>query len=205
MFRHHCEPTVDRRQQVNKMIRLRLFGLAALASTLILGCSAGNNGEEPAVEESASVTAAEPSKQPDQMDVKAIPPFAIEYEVVGTPVVGSPVALELKILSAVGSAPVEIDYRTPDSSALMLSEAQPESLTAEFRDNEQFINKRVTVIPLREGRLYLNVSVALMTESGRVSSVTSLPLHVGAVDTSPEQHGEVEITEDGEAIKVLRE
>jgi hypothetical protein len=86
-----------------------------------------------------------------------------------------------------------------------LIEAQPQTLMAEFDASKEFIGERVTVIPQREGRLYLNVSAAVTTEGGRVSSVMSVPIHVGEVNTGLVEHGEVEFTEDGEAVKVLKD
>ena len=182
------------------MSKLKLTGLAAVACSLLIAC--GNNS----VEDPAESVAAQKKERPtDVIETPAGAPFAIRYDIIGTPVVGSPVTLDLQIESALGSQPVEISYEIPDPSAMMLHEAQPQSLTAEFDASKQFIGERVTVIPQREGRLYLNVSAAVTTEGGRVSSVMSVPIHVGEVDTGLVEHGEVEFTEDGEAVKVLKD
>lgn len=182
------------------MKQTRHIGLAFAALALV---SCGNNGnvDEP----ETAVAKVEQSVAAEQMEAKAVAPFAIRYEVIGTPMVGSPVTLDLKISSAMGPTPVEISYQIPDASSMLLHESQPRTLTAEFADNDRFLGERVTVVPQREGRLYLNVSAAAETEDGRITSVTSIPLHVGAVDTGIVEHGEVEIGEDGEAVKVLRD
>jgi hypothetical protein len=85
----------------------------------------------------------------------------------------------------------------------MLHEAQPESLRAEMTMNETFVQDRVTVIPQREGRVYLNVEAGVTTAQGRISTTMAIPIHVGAVDTSPVEHGELETNEDGETTRVL--
>ena len=182
------------------MSKLRLAGFATLACSMLIACGS-SSVEEPA----ESVTAQKKERPTDVIETPAGAPFAIRYDVIGTPVVGSPVTLDLQIASALGPQPVEISYEIPDPSAMMLHEAQPQSLTAEFNAEKKFIGERVTVIPQREGRLYLNVSAAVTTEGGRVSSVMSVPIHVGEVDTGLVEHGEVEFTEDGEAVKVLKD
>ena len=182
------------------MSRLKLAGWATVACTLLIAC--GNSS----VEEPAENAAEQEKQRPTAViETPAGAPFSIQYNVIGTPVVGSPVTLDLQIVSAMGPQPVEVSYEIPDPSSMMLHEAQPQSLMAEFDVSKKFIGERVTVIPQREGRLYLNVSAAVMTESGRVSSVMSVPIHVGEVDTGLVEHGEVEFTEDGEAVKVLKD
>ena len=182
------------------MSKLKLAGWATVACSLLIAC--GDSSLEEPVESTAALKKERPT---DVIETPAGAPFAIRYNVIGTPVVGSPVTLDLQIVSAMGSQPVEISYEIPDPSAMMLHEAQPQSLTAEFDAEKKFIGERVTVIPLREGRLYLNVSAGVTTVGGRVSSVMSVPFHVGEVDTGLVEQGEVEFTEDGEAVKVLKD
>ena len=73
----------------------------------------------------------------------------------------------------------------------------------ELAANEPFVSERVTIIPQREGRLFLNVSAAVDTEEGRISTVTSIPIHVGEVSTAPSPQGVLETDEEGEAVRVL--
>jgi len=183
------------------MRRSKVVGLIAAASLAITACGNSEQVDEPVVDASVVKT----QKQGDSMETPGGSPFAFRYEVIGTPIVGSPVTLDLKIESRLGAIPVEIGYQIPDSSSMMLHESQPRSLTVEFQENESFISQRVSVIPLREGRVYLNVSATVLAGGDKVSSATSIPIHVGPVDTGPVEHGEVEITEDGEAVKVLRD
>lgn len=134
---------------------------------------------------------------------KAGAPIWFKYKTIGTPVVGSPVTLELEVYSVFADTPVEIGYQIADPSALRLHEAQPKSLVARFARKEDHVAERVTVIPQRTGRLYLNVSAAVTTGEGRTSVVTAIPIHVGVVDTAPVEHGELETNEEGETTRVL--
>ena len=73
--------------------------------------------------------------------------FKADYRIIGTPVVGSPVAIDLEIDSSLGEATIEIGYQIPDPSALAMDEAQPRTLTRTPQAGEQRIRERVTVIP----------------------------------------------------------
>lgn len=154
------------------------------------------------------LVAAEKAQLPSGPDYTRVPskagaPFSISYRVIGTPVVGSPVSLELQLSSAYGSVPVEIAYQINDETALELPEAQPRLLTLEAAANQSVFSERVTVVPLREGRMYINVSAAVETEDGRTSTVISIPLHVGDVDTGLVEQGDLQTSEDGETTRVL--
>lgn len=178
------------------------FVFLVCAALSVAAC--GGAEEQAAVDKTDAVVAEKAAAAPDvRMPAKAGAPFAIDYEIIGSAIVGSPVTLDLTIASVFGKTPVEISYLVPDPSALLLHEAQPQSMVAEFTANDAFLSERVTVIPQREGRLFLNVSAAVMSEDGRSSAVISIPIHVGAVDTSPVEHGELETNEEGETTRVL--
>ena len=130
--------------------------------------------------------------------------FRFDYKVIGTPIVGSPVSLDLRITSPLGSEPIDIAYHVVDESALTLPEAQPRTLTAAPLAGESVVRERVTVIPQREGRMYFNVTAAVDDAEGTTSTVISIPLHVGEVDTGLQEHGELQTGPDGETTRVLR-
>jgi hypothetical protein len=97
------------------MSKLRLAGFATVACSMLIACGSSS------VEEPAESVAAQKKERPtDVIETPAGAPFAIRYDVIGTPVVGSPVTLDLQIVSALGSQPVEISYEIPDPSAMML-------------------------------------------------------------------------------------
>lgn len=188
------------------MTRAKIFWLTVATSMALSACGADENTDQATAVANSDGTE-QVTKQPGAdnrgIQAKAGSPFAISYELIGTPIVGSPVTLNLTIASAFGPTPVEISYRITDTTALMLHEAQPESLRAEMTLNETFVEDRVTIIPQREGRVYLNVEAGVTTEEGRLSTTMAIPIHVGAVDTSPVEHGELETNEDGETTRVL--
>ncbi len=130
--------------------------------------------------------------------------FRFDYKVIGTPIVGSPVSLDLHITSPIGGEPIDIAYHVVDASALAMPEAQPRELTAAPLAGESVVRERVTVIPQREGRMYFNVTAAIKDEDGTTSTVISIPLHVGDVDTGLQEHGELQTGPDGETTRVLR-
>jgi hypothetical protein len=188
------------------MTRVKTIWLTATACIVISACGADENTDQVEAVEYADSTeqvVQKPATDTSGVRAKAGSPFAITYEIVGTPIVGSPVTLNLTVTSAFGPTPVEISYHITDATALILHEAQPESLRAEMTMNETFVQDRVTVIPQREGRVYLNVEAGVATAQGRISTTMAIPIHVGAVDTSPVEHGELETNEDGETTRVL--
>jgi len=130
-------------------------------------------------------------------------PFRITYTIIGTPVVGSPVTVDLQIESVTESQPVNIEYRIRDSSSLMLADSQPAQVRIEPAANERVFKQQVTVIPQREGRFYLNVSASFETKEGTRSTVTAIPLQVGSGTRELQETGEVQVDENGEAVKVL--
>ncbi len=61
----------------------------------------------------------------------------------------------------------------------------------------------MTVVPQRQGRMYLNVAASLDTDEGSMSSIMAVPIQVGEGGRVLEEQGEVVVGEDGEAIRVL--
>ncbi len=146
----------------------------------------------PASDEHAAGTVAKPGS-----------PYSISYRIVGTPIVGSPVVVDLEVSSSLGPQPVNLDYRINDASSMMFSESQPASIRLEMADNERSIKQQVTVIPQREGRFYLNVSASFETETGTQSTVMAVPIQVGSIGRELQENGAVELDENGEAVRVL--
>lgn len=190
------------------MTTTRILPAGITVALFALAACGGNDSVTPASESAPAPAAsgqvsgkAEP--QFASVPAKSGAPFTIDYTIIGTPIVGSPVAIDLEIHSAFGPTPVEIGYQITDPSSMSLHEAQPETLRAEMAANESFLSERVTIIPQREGRLFLNVSASVPADDGVISTVTSIPIHVGQVPTVPEEQGVLETTEDGERVRVL--
>ena len=131
-------------------------------------------------------------------------PVQISYRVIGTPIVGSPVALDLQFRSALGAVPYTVTYRVNDPTAMQLPEGQSATVTISPSSADESVARQVTVVPLREGRLYLNVAAVIETKSGSMQSVIAIPIQVG--QAKPRQlleNGEVTTDENGALIRTL--
>jgi len=137
--------------------------------------------------------------------VKPQSPVQIAYRIIGTPIVGQPVAVDLQLTSMMGPQEVKLSYRINDSTAMQFPEAQPPSVSLAPGADESSGYQQVRVIPLREGRLFLNVSAEIQTDDGTMSTVTAIPIQVGASSIrEPQQNGIETTDENGDAIRVLR-
>ena len=186
-----------------------------LAGAIVVAISLAACGGETA-EQTASNTAVELAKSTPEVSFKpgnddydgtiSKPgsPYSISYRIIGTPIVGSPVVVDLKVASSLGPRAVNLNYRINDASSMTFAESQPASVSLEFADNEKSLQQQVTVIPQREGRFYLNVSVAFDDGAGTSSTVTAIPIQVGTGTRELTEHGRVETDENGEAVRVLR-
>jgi len=187
------------------MKRLRMIVSAFVATTCLAACGSVESDTP-----SASVSKTPPAQDKVQPQVFQSPgaaeigPFNLDYKVIGTPVVGSPVSIRLNLSSpAAGPAAVDLEYRINNVASMTFGESQPQRLRLERSANEPRLSQTVTVIPQREGRLYLNVEASYETEDGTVSTLTAIPIHVGQVSTELEEQGQLEIDEDGRSVKVL--
>ena len=181
-----------------------------LASMLLLGLVAcGGNGpsagaKKAAIDKGAAPEAAKPQATFEGPIGKPGAPFAISYAIIGTPIVGSPVAIDLRVTSMMGPQPVRLSFIINDATAMMLHEAQPPEIRLEApAEDRAFVEQRVTVVPIREGRLYLNVSAAVDTEAGTSSTVIAIPVQVGEGARDLEEHGRLETDEEGETVRIL--
>ena len=179
-----------------------LYFLAVIALT---GCgqeAAAPTGDASALDKSA-IENDKPTRQWDGEVAKPGAPFRVSYRLVGTPVVGAPLAIDLRVTSPLGPPVANISYRIPDETAMTLHESQPADLVAEFAANEDFVDQRITIVPQREGRLFVNVGVAVDTESGRMSTTIAIPVQVGQGARELEEHGELGTDADGESVRIL--
>lgn len=173
---------------------------------LALGLAACGGDRAPAADAPQQATAEKGAAGEDDFVRTPARPgtmFKVDYRIVGTPVVGSPVSIDLEIDSTLGDEPVEIGYQIPDPSALAVDEAQPRTLTRAPLAGERRIRERVTVTPQREGRLFINVRTSRSNDDGSASTMISIPIHVGNVDTSLQEHGQLETDDEGETTRVL--
>ncbi len=188
------------------MNTMKNMKVLTLVSVLLL-TACGNEDAAPVAEvvaiDKAELAESKPASQFDGTVTKIGSPFSISYKIIGTPVVGSPVTIQLRVISAFATQRAEISYSIPDDSSMVLHEAQPQSVAAEFADNETWVDQRVTVVPMREGRIYLNVAASAQAADGRTMTMMAVPIQVGQGGRELEENGELATDEDGEAIRVL--
>ncbi len=180
--------------------------IPALAMFAIAGCGNGNSVDESDTEVAVANSAPEVSFKPGAASnhtVKPQGPVTIAYKIIGVPIVGQPVAVDLQVKSTLGPQAVTLSYRVNDSTAMQFSDAQALQVSIAPTNDEEPSLQQVRVIPLREGRLFLNVSATIQTESGTMSTATAIPIQVGAAPREVQENGEVLTDENGELIRSL--
>ena len=193
---------------VTTMQRIKHLTVTVCATLALSACGNGDVDTSAAVSAdnappAAPTAAAKPLFAYDGTVSKPGAPFAMSYRIIGTPIVGSPVTIDLRVESMLGAQPITVDYRINDAAAMSLHEAQPARVRVEPVANENFIAQRVTVVPQREGRLYLNVSASFETAEGSTSTIMAVPIQVGTGGPELRENGEVRQDENGEAVRVL--
>jgi len=171
----------------------------------LLSTACGNGGAEAPSEAVATAPASDagPAGKPGHT-AKLQGPARIDYKIIGTPVVGQPVGVELTVTSHVGRDPVTLSYRINDATAMQFAEAQPETVALAPASGDSASVQQVRVIPLREGRLFLTVSALVETDSGTLSTATAIPIQVGAArQRATASEDTVTTDENDEAIRVL--
>ena len=190
------------------MNRARYFAITAALATCLTACDDSHVEEtvapaDPRLVNEAPKVSFEPASDYDGTVAKPGGPFSISYRIVGTPIVGSPVTVALRVTSAAGPSPVMLRYRINDASSMMFAESQLESVRMQPAANERFVTQQVTVVPQREGRSYLNVSASIDTEEGTLSTVAAIPIQVGSGGRQLEPNGVRGLDENDEAVRVL--
>ena len=132
-------------------------------------------------------------------------PYSISYRIIGTPIIGSPLTVNLTVDSAQGPRPMTLDYRINDASSMAFADSQPQRVFMEPAANETSFQQQVTVVPQRDGRFYLNVTASFETDTGTMSTAAAIPIQVGTGTRELQENGEVGTDENGEAIRVIKE
>lgn len=124
-------------------------------------------------------------------------PISMSYEILGNPVVGSPIAIQIDVSATGDQGPVLVQYSITDSSALVFQQGQVERLEFDKTFSE---NMQVAVIPQREGRLYVNVSAEVQTAGGTMIKSMAIPIQVGSAPEEKQINGELVEGPDGETV-----
>ena len=176
---------------------LTFFLAAALA-----GCG-GSESETVAVSNDAPEVTFTADEKYQAVAGKKLSPVSIAYRVIGKPVVGQPVVVDVSVQSNIGPSPIELDYRIPDATSMEFPQSQARTVALAVGEDQRRTQHQVTVVPQREGRLYLNVSASVETPDGTMSTVTAIPVQVGSAPRELQENGTVVETEDGELLRTM--
>ena len=181
-------------------IAVVLLGVGAIAACQDNDASRDAAGNATSQAVTSSKPAPEPSDAPDRSPGKPTASVNIRYDVIGNAIVGQPVAINLQVSSSQPGRAVTLHYRSNDSSAMVFPESQALIIEMNAAPDESPRMQQVSVIPQREGRVFLNVSAEVQTENGAMFRSIAIPIQVGAARREPEVNGEIRETAEGEQV-----
>jgi hypothetical protein len=178
----------------------------SLAIAMLAACGGGSEQQAPAADRGADAESPVAVLTPEEKySVVGKPegPVRIDYRVIGTPVVGQPLTIEFEVQSTVDDVPVTLSYASQDSTAMTFPESQERRISLVFEGEERLAGQRVTVVPAREGRLFLNVTAQMQSDTGSLGTVIAVPIQVGAAPRQLQENGVVTTDERGELLREL--
>ena len=190
----HCSDLV---KTMNRIHSAFVLGL------VIASLSACQGGSDDSATTASAGTAVHSKPEQAAEEIRRSPgnsptPITIDYEIMALPVVGIPLSINVKVTSELDE-PITVNYRINDSTSLMFTEAQSERVSLVPVGEQGFSAEQVTVIPQREGRLFLNVSAEIETEMGMLAKVMAIPIQVGSLRAAPQSIGRPSSAAAGEA------
>lgn len=191
-----------RTPKVTGMNAITIILAAVCAGAIITACGEAGDRQEPGAAAETPVAVLTPDEK-YSITGKPQGPVKIDYRIIGTPVVGQPVTVDLKIKSYAGDTPVTLSYGTNDSTAMTFPESQQRTVSLAFVEDERPAGQQITVIPAREGRLFLNVTAHMQTDTGSLQTVTAVPIQVGAAPRQIQGNGVVTTDEHGELLREM--
>lgn len=173
-----------------------------IAVFAVAGCQNDSAGDATVAQTSEAQAKPTPDADPASQGSpgKLSAPIDIEYDVVGTAVVGQPISIDLDVSSTVNDRAVMLNYSIVDAGSLAFPESQVREVSLGKVRELQPASQQVTVIPQREGRLYLNVTAEIETESGAMIKAIAVPIQVGNAPPEREVNGELKEDAEGDAI-----
>ena len=129
---------------------------------------------------------------------KPTAPVSLDYEILGRPFVGVPVAVNVRVTPTGETGPVRVSYSIEDESAMLFQEGQVERLEFDSLTEESI--QQLALVPQREGRLYVNVSAEVETPGGTMIRSMAIPVQVGSAPAPRNLNGDLVETADGEPV-----
>lgn len=170
----------------------QILALSAVWVGALAACQ--QEGAAPALREDAP-----PMETVGQLSEQGQPtaPIELAYNVIGSAFVGEPVNIEVEVSSSVRDRAIGLEYRINDPRDLALADAQPPRVSLSAIGGAPSATRQVTVVPKREGRVYLNVSAEIETQEGSLIRAISIPLQVGPARGERQAGGEAEQADGG--------
>lgn len=182
----------------------QLFWPIALLAVLAFaaGCRDANEGGEVATAEDGGEAVKPAAAEPQTSPGKPTAPISIDYDIIGVPLVGHPVNIDIAVSSTQGEAPVKLSWHVLDTGSLSFPESQLREVAVRVAERQPQ-TRQVTVVPQREGRLYLNVTAEVETPNGAMLKTIAIPIQVGSAPGKPEPEGQVQEDAEGETVESL--
>jgi hypothetical protein len=181
----------------------RIFALLMLVTSLglLAACEASDKqADEATISDSSAAVHNKPQHDTDRSPGKPGPPIRIKYSIVGKPVVGQPVEIDVQVSSSVAVQSLRVSYQVMDEATLFFPDTQAREMIYTNIADDDVREQRVTVVPQGEGRSYLNVLVEVDTEFGLFTKTAAIPVQVGTVLAKPKLNGTLQTDEQGEAV-----
>ena len=162
------------------------ISIAFVATFSLAACQGGSDAAGNAViqpDSTASVGSSRPGQgttpganqaSPEKISV----PISIDYSIMGNPIVGKPIAINIDISSPINDRAMLVHYRVNEFGSLIFPDTQVESVSLLPLGDATVRTQQVTVVPQREGRVYLVVSVEIETDGGMLLKSMSIPIQV---------------------------
>ncbi len=170
---------------------------AACAAMLLSACQ----GTEAPVDSTETVDSGAAASKPLPVPMspgKLSAPITLDYSIMGNPVVGQPVGINVQVSSPLDDRPILLQYRVDEVGSMTFPDSQAASAELLPLADAELRVQQVTVVPQREGRLYLVVSAEIETDAGAMMKSMSIPVQVGRAPAAPEAAGELVEGPDGE-------
>lgn len=168
---------------------------ALTAICIALAVLAGCQETDPAA--SAPSAGAAPATPPLPSPGKLSAPITLDYSITGNPVVGQPVAVIVDVSSPLTDRTITLHYRMNEVGSMTFPESQAASTALVPRAGAELRSQQFTLVPQREGRLFMVVSAEVETDTGTMMKSISIPIQVGRGAAAPPAGDIVEGT-DGE-------
>ena len=130
-------------------------------------------------EEAASTSASEAAPLPVPTTAKLSAPITLDYSITGNPVVGQPVAVNVEVTSSLTDRTITLHYRMNEVGSMTFPESQATSTALVPRADAELRSQQLTLVPQREGRLFMVVSAEVETDTGTMMKSMSIPIQVG--------------------------